>query len=98
MKKFTGILLAALLFLSITGCQNETEIQNQISDTKNTSALNSEISENNEPSDEEADDNNFLNEIVDEQRHFLYDCKKCSTIRYRYCRGKWEIRCVLSSL
>ena len=53
MKKLTGILLAALLSLSITGCQNETEIQNQISDTKNTSALNSEISENNEPSDEE---------------------------------------------
>ena len=65
MKKFTGILLAALLCMGMTGCQNETEIQNQISDTKNTSALNSEISENNEPSNEETDDNNFLNEIVD---------------------------------
>ena len=75
MKKLTGILLAALLFLSITGCQNETEIQNQISDTKNTSALNSEISENNEPSNEETDDNNFLNEIVDKDGKHIGEIK-----------------------
>ena len=75
MKKFTGILLAALLCMGMTGCQNETEIQNQISDTKNTSALNSEISENNEPSNEETDDNNFLNEIVDKDGKHIGEIK-----------------------